>query len=78
MQLLLLVVMLLDLCHKPLPLIFCQANDLISPGVHFWKREKDAAARGDVTGPVSQARPTDLVLLCARSEVGVGIGDVDH
>ena len=48
MQLLLPVVMLLDLCHKPLPLIFCQANDLILPGVHWWKREKDAAARGDV------------------------------
>ena len=42
---------------------FCQANDLILPGVHWWKREKDAAARGYVAGPVSQARPTDLVLL---------------
>ena len=27
---------------------FCQANDLILPGAHWWKREKDAAARGDV------------------------------
>ena len=42
---------------------FCQANDLILPGVHWWKRDNDGAARGDVTGPVSQARPTDLVLL---------------